>query len=105
MDIILKVDPSVLEAKAGEMDTSKGTILQVMDNAKTEIKSLTGTWKSEAADEFQNRFNQIYDDIDNMLAIATEHVNDIREASQIYSQAEAAVKSSLEGLPTDGVSR
>jgi uncharacterized protein YukE len=52
MDITLRVDPAVLEAKAGEMETQKNTIMQIMEQAKTAIKSLTGTWKSAASDEF-----------------------------------------------------
>ena len=105
MDITLRVDPNVLSAKADEMNGQKTTIIQAMDQAKTEITSLTGTWKSAASDEFQNRFKQIYDDIDNMLAVASEHISDIKEAAQIYTQAESAAKSAAEGLPTDGVMR
>ena len=105
MDITLRVDPNVLNSKADEMNGQKTTIMQIMDQAKTEITSLTGTWKSAASDEFQNRFKQIYDDIDNMLAITSEHISDIKEAAQNYTQAEAAAKSAAEGLPTDGVMR
>ena len=105
MDITLRVDPNVLASKADEMNAQKTTIMQLMDQSKTEITSLTGTWKSSASDEFQNRFKQIYDDIDNMLAIASEHINDIKEAAQIYTQAESAAKAAAEGLPIDGVMR
>ena len=105
MDITLRVDPGVLNAKADEMNGQKTTIIQIMDQAKTEVTSLTGTWKSAASDEFQNRFRQIYDDIDNMLAITSEHISDIKEAAQIYTQAESAARSAAEGLPTDGVMR
>ena len=105
MDITLRVDPGVLSAKSDEMNGQKTTIIQLMDQAKTEITSLVATWKSAAADEFQNRFKQIYDDIDNMLAVASEHINDIKEAAQIYTTAESAAKAAAEGLPTDGVMR
>ncbi|MDR1605191.1 MAG: WXG100 family type VII secretion target [Gracilibacteraceae bacterium] len=104
-DITLRVDPNVLNAKAGEMDGHKNSIIQIMEQAKQEITSLTGTWKSAAADEFQNRFKQIYDDIDNMLAVASEHITDIKEAAQIYITAENAAKTAAEGLPIDGVTR
>ena len=104
-DITLRVDPDVLSTKADEMNGQKTTIIQIMDQAKTEITSLTGTWKSEASDEFQNRFKQIYDDIDNMLAVASEHISDIKEAAQIYTQAESAAKTAADGLPIDGVMR
>ncbi|MDR2664762.1 MAG: WXG100 family type VII secretion target [Oscillospiraceae bacterium] len=105
MDITLRVKPEVLSAKADEMDNQKGQVIQIMEQAKQEINSLTGTWKSDAADEFQNRFKQVYDDIDNMLAVASEHISDIKEAAQIYTTAEQAAKTAAEGLPTDGVTR
>ena len=104
-DYTFKVDTSVLNAKADEMNGEKSAIIQIMDQAKTEITSLTGTWKSAASDEFQNRFRQIYDDIDNLLAITSEHISDIKEAAQIYAQAESAATTAAEGLPTDGVMR
>jgi WXG100 family type VII secretion target len=104
-DITLRVSPDVLNAKADEMNSNKSQIVQIMEQAKQEITSLPGTWKSAAADEFQNRFRQIYDDIDNMLAVASEHISDIKEAAQIYTTAEQAAKAAAEGLPTDGVTR
>jgi len=103
MDIILKVQPEVLVAKAGELSTEKTVIMGLMDQTKTEITSLTGTWKSEASDEYQGRFKQIYDDIDNMLAIVSEHISDLNEAANLYTTAEKAAKAAAEGLPTDGV--
>lgn len=105
MDIILKVQPDVLIAKAGELSSEKTSIMGLMDQAKSDISSLTGVWKSEASDEFQGRFKQIYDDIDNMLAIVSEYISDLNEAANIYSTAEKAAKNTAEGLPTDGVFR
>ena len=103
MNIILKVQPEVLVSKAGELTNEKTTILGLMDQAKAEISSLTGTWISEASNEFQNRFKQTYDDIENVLAIVSEYISDLNESANIYSTAETAAKSAAEGLPTEGV--
>jgi WXG100 family type VII secretion target len=105
MDITLRVKPEVLSAKADEMNGQKSQIIQIMEQAKTEVTSLVSTWISDASSELQNRFKQIYDDIDNMLAVASEHIGDIKEAAQIYTTAEQAAKTAAEGLPTDGVMR
>jgi len=105
MDITLKVQPDVLISKAGELGNEKSSVMNLMDQAKSDINSLTGVWKSEAADEFQNRFKQVYDDIDNMLAIVSEHISDLNEVANVYSTAEKSAKSIAEGLPTDGVFR
>jgi len=103
MDIILKVQPEVLTAKAGELSSERNAMLNLMDQAKSDINSLTGVWKSEAADEYQSRFKQVYDDIENMLAIVAEYASDLNEISGIYNAAEKSAKVTAEGLPTDGV--
>jgi WXG100 family type VII secretion target len=103
MDITLNVKPDVLVSKAGEMSSEKSTIEGLMDEAKNAVTSLTGSWKSEAAEEYQSRFRQLYDDIDALLAILAEHISDLTEAAEIYTNAEAAAKSAIEGLPTSGV--
>ena len=105
MDIILKVQPDVLVSKSGELSAEKAAVIGLMDEAKAEITSLAGIWKSEASDEYQSRFKQVYDDIDNMLAIVSEYIGDLSEAASVYSTAEKAAKAAAEGLPTDGVFR
>ncbi|HQK34912.1 MAG TPA: WXG100 family type VII secretion target [Spirochaetales bacterium] len=105
MDITLKVQPDVLIAKAGELAAEKNTISGLMEQAKSDINSLAGSWRSEASDEYQGRFRQVYDDIENMLAIVTEYISDLNEVANVYSTAERAAKNAAEGLPTEGVFR
>ena len=105
MDITLTVKPDVLISKAGELSSEKTVIMGLMDQTKSEITSLTGIWKSAASDEYQGRFKQVYDDIDNMLAIVSAHISDLNEAASIYKTAEDTVRGVNEGLPTDGVFR
>ncbi len=105
MEVNLKVQPEVLRTKAEELAAEKNVVTSLMEQAKTEVTSLVGSWKSEASDQYQNKFKQVYDDIDNLVAIVTEHINDINEIATIYSTAEASAKSANDGLPTDGVFR
>jgi len=105
MDILLNVRPEVLLAKSGELITERSTITELTEQAKSEINSLTGVWKSEASDEYQGRFKQIYDDIENVLAIVSEYIVDLDDAARIYTAAESAAKAAAEGLPIDGVFR
>ncbi len=105
MNITLKVQPDVLIAKAGELSTEKTVVMTLMDQAKSDINSLVGVWKSEASEEYQGRFKQVYDDIENMLAIVSEYISDLNEVANVYASAERAAKSAAEGLPTDGVFR
>lgn len=102
-DIILKVTPTELLAKASEMASQKQQLSSIMESCKTEIKSLQGAWKSEAAEQFQNKFNQVYNDIDNMLAIVEAYITTINETASIYERSETTAKSDSESLPTEGV--
>ena len=102
-NIILNVRPDELTAKAGEISTEKSTIITLMDDAKREIDSLKGVYKSEASDEYQRRFAQIYSDIDNMLAIISEYISDLTDAANRFAAAEVEVKNVVAGLPTEGV--
>lgn len=101
--ITLKVSPEVLTAKAEEINGCKTEISGILEQAKTEITSLAASWKSPAADEYQLRFKQIYDDMENILAIITEYIHDLNESASIYTTAETSIKSMAEGLPTEGV--
>jgi WXG100 family type VII secretion target len=104
-NITLRVRPDVLNTKSVEMNGHRTRITQIMEQAKQDINSLGGDWKSAAASEYQGRFRQIYDDIDNILAVAAEHISDLKDAAQIYTQAEQTARIAAEGLPTDGVRR
>ena len=103
MAITLKVTPEVLTAKAGEMSNEKTQIHNLMEQAKQQITGLAASWESQASTEYRNRFSQCYDDIDNMLAVAQEHISDLEEAARIYSTAESTARTAAEGLPTQGV--
>ena len=105
MDMILKVEPQVLTTKAGEMTSERAQINSLMDQAKSDINSLQGVWRSEASDEYQNKFKMVYDDIETMLTLVQNHINGLNEAANIYVAMEQTAKSQTEGLPTDGVFR
>lgn len=103
MDISLKVQPEVLTTKADEIAVEKNAIVSVMDQVKADISSLTGTWSSAAADEYQAKFRQLYDDMDNVFVILTEYINDLKQAAQVYVEGEQRVRAVVDTLPVDGV--
>ena len=103
MSISLRVTPDVLDAKAAEINAEKAVVSGLLEQAKADISSLTGVWKSEASEVYQGKFKQVYADIDSILAILTEHVSDLTEGAGLYRRAEAEAKAASEGLPTSGV--
>lgn len=103
MDILLKVQPDVLISTSNEMSAEKSAIFNIMEEAKSEINSLPASWEGDASGTFQNRFQQIYDDIDKILRVIGEYSSDLNDAAEIYRQAERNAVATAEGLPTQGV--
>jgi len=103
MAISLKVKPEVLISKAGELSANQKETAALIEQAREELASVAGIWKSAASDEYQNRFKKIYDDIENMFTILSGHINELNEAAGVYSAAEKTAMTTAEGLPTDGV--
>jgi len=103
MDIILKVDPQVLLSKSNEITTEKNNIQKIMDQIKSDVTSLSGVHKGAAAEAYQNRFKQVYNDIEDMIANITEYIKDLNESAEIFQNVETAITNINEGLPTDAL--
>ena len=101
--IQLKVNPQVLIAKSGELNSEKMAISGIMEEVKSKMASLTGTWRSASSDEYQARFRQVHADIEGMLAVVAEYVKDLNEAAGIYERREQEVVNKAQALPTGGV--
>lgn len=104
-NITLKVEPAQLSAKADELNNQKSQVMNLAEEARGQIASLTGIWTSEAATEYQNKYSKVQNDVENVLAIISEYVSDLKDISNIYATAERQAKSAAEGLPEDGVFR
>ena len=102
-NITLNVRPQVLTAKAGELNAEKSAVNALMEEAKSKMAALTGTWRSAASDEYQTRFRQVHNDIEGMLAVIAEYAHDLTEAANLYTTAEQSATSTAQGLPTSGV--
>lgn len=102
-DMILKVKPDVLSAKASEMTVQKNTIVSIMEQCKNEINSLQTSWKSDASNEYQIKFRNVYGDIDNLIKLVDSYIKTINELANIYESAERKATSASEGLPVDGI--
>ncbi|MDO4543773.1 MAG: WXG100 family type VII secretion target [Clostridia bacterium] len=101
MEPIIKVTPSELSAKASEFDTIRASIMTLIEEMKSKVTSLTGTWEGEESQLFQTKFAALNDDIEYLNAIIIEHVNDLNAVCQTYTQAGQSVSEVIEGLPID----
>ena len=104
-NIVLKVQPQVLMAKAAEISNEKDLIIRLLDQAKTEIGALSDLWISEASMEYQKRFRLLCNDVEHILVFITGYISDLNEVAGIYSGAERVANTKAEGLPTEGIFR
>jgi len=102
-DIILTVDPTVMSAKADEIETQKAAIQQTLEEASQTVKALEADWESEGSRTFQSKFAELADDVESVLKIIGEYIADLRAMAQEYIRTEASVADVAGGLPTQGV--
>ena len=102
-DIILKVEPQQIISKASEFQTCRGNISNLMDEVKNNINSIKDGFDSEAGQTFLTKFNNCYDDINNMLAIMDSYIKSLNDVANIMTNAEKSAASVAEALPVDGV--
>jgi len=64
---------------------------------------LSSSWNAAASEEFQAKFKQLYNDMDNVFTIISEYVNDLNDAADKYNLVNNQVSALVDALPVDGV--
>lgn len=96
----LLVTPEQLISTSNEFNSSMQQVKSITTSMTDTVKSLTGQWEGEASAAYQNKFNELQDDINKMAAMIQEHVTDLAEMARKYQEAEKAgqeLASSLSG--------
>ena len=84
----LKVQPDIVKAKAEQMATCTGQIKNTFGNIELEITSLKTVWESDASKTFQNKFENLKDDIQRMFGVAEEYTDDLLQITTTYNTVE-----------------
>ena len=99
--IIVRVDSSVLENKASEFESCRAQIMDLIDQMKSEVRSLDSVWEGETSQMFQRKFAALDDDIEYLNSIIIEHVTDLNEIAATYAAGQNEVESAMQALPKD----
>ena len=86
----LLVTPEQLISTSSDFNGRMQQIKQITGSMTETEKSLTGKWEGEASTAYQNKFNELQDDIAKLAAMIQEHVTDLQEMAKQYQQAEKA---------------
>lgn len=101
MEGILNVTPQELINTATEFQSQGTQVSNLTSEMMSLVTGLSSAWEGDAATAYINRFSQLEDDIQRMVAMITEHTNDLNEMAAVYEQAEQANIETIESLPTD----
>ena len=86
----LLVTPEQLISTSNEFNGHMQQVRQITGSMTDTVKALTGQWEGEAATAYQNKFNELQDDIAKLAAMIQEHVTDLQEMAKKYQEAEKA---------------
>ena len=88
MEGTLKVTPEQLRSTSSDFQ-SKG---QQVSNLTTEmmdlVTNLSSAWEGDASTAYVNKFRELSDDIQRMIAMITEHTEDLNNMAAAYEDAE-----------------
>ena len=101
MEGILRVTPAELISISNEFSGKGSTISSLTSEMTNQVTGLSTIWEGDAATAFVTKFRGLDDDIQLMNRMIQEHVQDLQDMANAYSQAESANLSDIEGLSSD----
>ena len=101
MEGILRVTPAELISISNDFSAKGNAISSLTAEMTNQVSSLTSAWEGEAATAYITKFRGLDDDIQLMNRMIQEHVSDLQEMANTYSQAEATNLSNIETLTSD----
>lgn len=102
-DLVLRVTPEALEAKADEFSGIVSEIEKHFDNIEAISAKSVGYWQGEAGDRDREGYASYKDDIAYILRRLREHPEDLLTMAGIYREAEKEVASTNAALKTDEI--
>lgn len=102
-NMILRVTPEVLEAKAGQFSTVAKEIRTHFERIQTISSKTRGYWQGEAGTRDRESYASYQDDISFTLRRLEEHPDDLLRMAGIYRTAEQAAVSKNATLKTNEI--
>lgn len=97
----LTVNADSLKSAASEMATCANAIQGQVGAILTTVSELSSAWQGDAATTFINRFKELNDDMDKMMAMTNEYAKDLDSMADNYLATESANSELPSGLNTN----
>ncbi len=95
---VLKVTPEELQATANQFKGYQGNLQTAYLQMSDAVRSLDTSWNGEANEQFKAQFDAMYKNLSQTEQKMTDAVDELMKANEIYTQAEAAIKSAIDAL-------
>lgn len=97
----LRVDPSDLQAQAGELQKYITSTRRLFDSVSSCFDGLANYWEGEASDAYRNRFTQMKPDVEEMFSRLSEHYTDLNSIAAVYTGVESQNEEIAADLSSD----
>lgn len=88
MEGTLKVTPEQLRTTSSDFQSKGQQVSSLTTEMMDLVTSLSGAWEGDASNAYINKFKELSDDIQRMIAMITEHTNDLNDMAASYDEAE-----------------
>ncbi len=101
---MLKVKPEQLRATAGEFSTQGAKMVNYVHEMISAVCSMGASWQGEANESYKNKFNKLEDDLLVLNKMIQEHVTDLNNMADLYTNAEQSNADIANALQSDIIS-
>jgi WXG100 family type VII secretion target len=102
-DLILKVDPAQVRAKAGEINTQKQLMESLMTEMKSKVNELNQAWNSESGKSYIEKYENVSKEIQDSLNALQQHVTNLNDAATKYEELENTQSQNVNALDTQDI--
>ncbi len=102
-DLILKVEPEQVRAKAREINSQKQMMESYMQEMNAKVNELNEAWNSESGKAYVQKYSQLHKEIQDSLDALLQHVNNLNEAAQKYEEMESTQARTVDALTTQDI--
>ncbi len=84
----IKVSPQLLINTAEDFRTQSTELTTITGEMLSKVASLSSTWKGDTATAYMSKFKSLETDISALTRMINEHVTDLKDMAEKYSNAE-----------------
>lgn len=99
--VSFKVTPEVLTAKSTEVANKVNSMRLHFEELKSLVDKTSGYWIGEAGDKHRSMYQDLEDDVEQILKRLGEHPVDLVAIAQQYSDVELKIQQEIQSLPSD----